>query len=89
MGNENKHILAALKSIASAQEEISKKIGKHDKIIEAQGRDIAELERKVMDLRNSAIQAEVSSGVASKDVAEKYGVSPARVAQIAPRKRPN
>jgi len=86
MGKEHKHILSALSSITKAQAELSKKVGRHDKIIESQGHDIAALERKVMELRNSAIQAEVSNGTPSKDVADKYGISPARVAQIAPRK---
>ncbi|RYD96598.1 MAG: hypothetical protein EOP50_06475 [Sphingobacteriales bacterium] len=85
MGKKN-HILDALKSIAAAQEELQKTVETHSKIIDSQGRDIANLEKKVMELRNNAIQAEVASGVPSKDVAWKYGLTPARVAQIAPRK---
>lgn len=81
------HILEAVKSIAAAQQELSATVAKHGKIIDSQGRDIAVLERKVMELRNNAIHAEISNGVPTKDVAEKYGVTSSRVSQIAPRKQ--
>lgn len=79
------HILKAIDSIAQAHQELERTVSNHDKIIESQGRDIAALEKKVMELRNSAIQAEVASGVPTKRVADKYGISSARVSQIAPR----
>ncbi len=80
------HILKALESIAQAHQDLEKTVSTHGKIIESQGRDIAILEQRVMELRNSAIQAEVASGVPSKQVAEKYGVTSSRVSQIAPRR---
>ena len=80
------HILDAITSIAAAQAELGKKVTNHAKIIDSQGLDIAELERKVMELRNNAISAEVASGVPTKEVAKKYQVSAARVSQIAPRR---
>jgi Mg2+ and Co2+ transporter CorA len=80
------HILDALNSIAKAQAELEQKVDNHSKIIQSQGQDIAALEVKVMELRNSAIQAEVANGVPTKNVAGKYGVTPSRVSQIAPRK---
>lgn len=83
------HILDALESIAHAHHELAQTVSNHGKIIESQGKDIAALELRVMDLRNSAIQAEVASGVPTKHVAEKYGVSSARVSQIAPRRNYN
>ena len=83
---EKNHILSALQSIAQAHQELERTVSNHGKIIESQGRDIATLEQKVMALRNSAIQAEVANGVPTKSVAEKYGVSSARVSQLAPRK---
>ncbi|WP_175751253.1 hypothetical protein [Burkholderia anthina] len=86
MPRKRNHIIDALQSIAAAQAELAETVGKHGKIIESQGKDIAALEKKVMELRNNAIQAEVTSGVPTKDVAMKYGVTPARVSQIAPRK---
>jgi DNA-binding NarL/FixJ family response regulator len=84
MGKKN-HIVDALKSIAAAQAELQKTVATHSKIINSQGRDIANLEQKVMEFRNNAIQAEVANGVPSKEVALKYNLTPARVAHIAPR----
>lgn len=89
MSRKSNHILNALESIAKAHEELAKTVATHGKIIESQGQDIAMLEQKVMELRNSAIQAEVANGVPSKTVADKYGVSSARVSQIAPRRSYN
>ncbi|MEG3753579.1 hypothetical protein [Psychromonas arctica] len=86
MAKKKNHILNALESIAKAQEELETRVEKHDKIIESQGQDIAKLEKQVMSLRDQAIQAEVASGERSDSVAKKYGVTPSRVAQIAPRK---
>lgn len=80
------HILDALQSIAKAQQELEQTVTRHEKIIESQGKDIAALEQQVMELRNSAIQAEVALGIPSRDVAIRYNISPARVSQIAPRR---
>lgn len=89
MSRSKNHILNALESIAQAHGELEKTVATHGKIIESQGRDIAVLEQKVMELRNSAIQAEVANGVPSKAVAQKYGVTSARISQIAPRRSYN
>lgn len=77
------HILNALDSIAKAQAELQHTIVTNGN----QGQDIARLEEQVMQLRNSAIKAEVANGVPTKLVAIQYGVSSARVSQIAPRTR--
>ncbi len=87
--SKKNHILNAIESIAQAHQELAHTVSDHGKIIESQGRDIAVLEQKVMELRNNAIQAEVANGVPTKTVAEKYGVSSARVSQIAPRRNFN
>ena len=89
MSRTTNHILKALESITKAQTELERTVATHGKIIASQGTDIANLEQKVMDLRNSAIQAEIANGVTTKAVAEKYGVSSARVSQIAPRRNHN
>lgn len=81
------HILSALESITLAHQELAETVSSHGKIIESQGRDIAQLEKNVMELRNAAIQAEVASGIPTKDVADKYKVTPSRVSQIAPRRK--
>ncbi len=50
---------------------------------------VRSLQKQIDDLRDSAIRGEVASGVPSKDVAKKFGLSAARVTQIAPRRRYN
>ena len=89
MGRHKNHIIDAPNFIAKAQSELAKTVDKHSLIIESQGQDIAALEQRVMELRNSAIQAEIANGSPTNAVANKYGVSSARVSQIAPRRRLN
>lgn len=89
MGRKKDHILDALNSIAQAHKDLEKTVENHGKVIGSQGRDIAVLEQKVMELRNKLIQAEVASGIPTKVVADKHGVTPARVSQIAPRRSYN
>ena len=60
MGRHKNHIIDALNSIAKAQSELAKTVDKHSLIIESQGQDIAALEQRVMELRNSAIHAAAS-----------------------------
>lgn len=86
MSRKKNHILDAVKSIAAAQAELEREVRQHGKILQSQGQDIAVLEERLMELRNNAIQAEIANGVSTKDVAAKYGVSSARVSQIAPRR---
>lgn len=50
---------------------------------------IGSLQNSVDAMRDSAIRGEVASGQKSKDVAAKYGITPSRVTQIAPRRRYN
>ena len=45
------------------------------------------LQLKVRELRDQNIKLAVDNGIPSKKVAQLHGISPARVAQIAPRKR--
>lgn len=86
MSRKSNHILNALDSIAKAQQELEGRVDRNEKIIESQGQDIARLEKQVMELRNRAIQAEITNGERSDAVAKKYGMTPSRVAQIAPRR---
>ncbi|EFD8929826.1 hypothetical protein RCT21_00070, partial [Escherichia marmotae] len=62
-----------------------KKIDNHQKIIDSQGRDIAALEKQVIELRNAAIRAEIRAGERTDIVAQRYSLSSSRVSQIAPR----
>jgi hypothetical protein len=79
---QKNYLLEALESISKAHEQLKNTAA----ISEYQGRDIAVLEQKIMDFRNSSIQLEVANGASTKIVAEKYGMSSARISQIAPRK---
>lgn len=78
----SKHLIKAMESIAKAQEELSQRVDRHDKIISSQGQQIAALEMQVMDYRNNAIRAEVDAGASKKDVADRYGLSRGRITQL-------
>jgi peptidoglycan hydrolase CwlO-like protein len=52
-------------------------------------REIGRLQKSLDDIRDSAIRGEVASGQKTKDVAEKFNITPARVSQIAPRRKYN
>lgn len=50
---------------------------------------INSLQESLDEIRDSAIRGEVASGQKTKDVAVKFGLTPARISQIAPRRRYN
>ncbi|MFG9294936.1 hypothetical protein [Pseudomonas aeruginosa] len=52
-------------------------------------REIGRLQQSLDDLRDSAIRGEIASGQKTKDVAEKFNITPSRVSQIAPRRKYN
>lgn len=59
----------------------------HAKKLAEQGERISVLEKKLStSRRNEKIINDVRKGKPSKAIAEEYGISPARVAQIAPRR---
>jgi DNA-binding NarL/FixJ family response regulator len=80
--SEKRHIHDAIASLAKAQEVMSDRVTRHDRILESQAREISDLQRKVVDLRNCAIKADLNSGLSGKDVSLKYDLSPGRVSQI-------
>lgn len=47
------------------------------------------LQKTLDDIRDSAIRGEIASGQKTLDVANKYNLSPARISQIAPRRKYN
>lgn len=51
--------------------------------------EIGRLKQSLDDIRDSAIRGEIASGQKTKDVAEKFKITPARVSQIAPRRKYN
>ena len=78
----SKNILNAMSAIVKEQADIAKKVSRHEKILNSQGQQIAELERQVIQLRNDNICIEISQGVPAREVAAKHGLTPARVSQI-------
>lgn len=52
-------------------------------------RTIGALQQSLEDIRDSAIRGEIASGQKTKDVADKFNLSSARVSQIAPRRKYN
>lgn len=50
---------------------------------------IGGLQESVENTRDSAIRGEIASGQKTKDVAERFNITPSRVSQIAPRRRYN
>jgi len=78
----SENLAKAMTYLAKAQEELSNKVKRHEKILNVQGQQIALLEKQVMDFRNNAIRAEVAAGSAKKDVADRYGLSAGRITQI-------
>lgn len=50
---------------------------------------IGGIQESVENMRDSAIRGEIASGQKTKDVAERFNITPSRVSQIAPRRRYN
>ena len=68
------HILEANRSIMAAQEELRKEVEKQGKIIDSHSKEIAELQDKVIEMRDNAIVLELRH-LSGKAVAEKYNLS--------------
>lgn len=67
------------------QEVMKKKLEAHEKILQSQGLEIADLQQRVVALeeyRDSAIKADLLNGMKGKDAASKYGLSQSRISQI-------
>jgi len=77
---------AALREQKSELKQHDNRIDRLEKIVQAQARDIANLEGSVQKLRDQSIKSAVARGVPSKVVAQAHGLSAGRVTQIAPRK---
>ena len=80
------HILEANRSIMAAQEELRKEVEKQGKIIDSHSKEIAELQDKVIEMRDNAIVLELKH-LPGKVVAEKYNLTPGRISQIKKEKK--
>lgn len=80
-------VMSDLYKMRETMNQIFDTLEDHAKKIEDQGNRIAALEKKLStSKRNEKIINDVRKGKLSKEIAEEYGISPARVAQIAPRR---
>lgn len=82
MGKETKFITQAVAALAKAQAAMAERIDRHDKIIDSQAREIAELQTQVLSIRNAAINTDLDAGMSGREVALKYDLSPGRISQI-------
>ena len=80
------HILEANRSIMAAQEELKRELEKQGKIIDSHSKEIAELQDKVIEMRDNAIVLELRH-LSGKAVAEKYNLTPGRISQIKKEKK--
>ena len=91
MGKKTEAAFAAiLDAIAEQSTELSShdaRLGRLEKIVEEQAREIAALETNVMAMRDGSIRAAIDRGVPTNVVAKAHGLTPGRVSQIAPRTR--
>lgn len=79
---EKRHIHDAISSLAKAHESMSLRVDRHELILDSQAREIAELQSKVVALRDCAIKADLNSGLSGRDAALKYDLSAGRISQI-------
>lgn len=82
MGKEQKFISQAVAALAKAQAAMSDRLNRHEKIIDSQAQEIAELQQQVLSIRNAAIKTDLDAGLSGREVAQKYQLSPGRVSQI-------
>lgn len=77
-----KAILAAIESLNRDVERLVANDSRQDKILDVQGREIADLQQQMMETRNRAIAAEARARVPYKEISTRYGISEGRVSQI-------
>jgi len=72
MGKEQKYISQAVAALAKAQAAMSDRLDRHEKIIDSQAQEIAELQQQVLNIRNAAIKTDLDAGLSGREVAQKY-----------------
>ncbi len=77
-----KAIMAAIQSLNKDVEQLVANDARQDKILDVQGREIADLQQQMMEMRNRAIAAEARARVPYKDISTRYGISEGRISQI-------
>lgn len=83
MGVDSKKAVAnALQAISKDIEQLKANDVRQDKIMKSQGKEIAQIQKDLMDMRNRAIAAEARSGRPYADIKADYGISSGRISQI-------
>ena len=77
-----KAIMAAIQSLNKDVEQLVANDARQDKILDVQGREIADFQQQMMEMRNRAIAAEARARVPYKDISTRYGISEGRISQI-------
>jgi DNA-directed RNA polymerase specialized sigma subunit len=77
-----KAVSIALKALSEDIEDLQRNDERQDKILDAQAKEIAELQKTVMKMRDAAIAADAKSRVPYEDISNRYGISKGRISQI-------
>jgi len=72
----------AMKGLIQAQEGMREDLDRHEKILDAQARQIVQLQDDVMEMRNRAIAAAAMNRTPYKEISALYGLSEGRISQI-------
>ncbi len=72
----------AMKGLIKAQEGMREDLDRHEKILDAQARQIVQLQDDVMEMRNKAIAAAAMNRTPYKEISALYGLSEGRISQI-------
>jgi peptidoglycan hydrolase CwlO-like protein len=78
-----------IQELKDKQETTEQRLARLEKQQDESAHKINSLQQSLDEIRDSAIRGEVASGQKTKDVATKFGLTAARISQIAPRRRYN
>lgn len=73
---------SAMQGLLRAQEGMQEDLNRHEKILDAQARQIVQLQADVMEMRNRAIAAAANSRTPYKEISALYGITDGRISQI-------
>ncbi|MEG3692633.1 hypothetical protein V5098_05830 [Vibrio coralliirubri] len=77
-----KAVSIALEALSEDIESLQRNDERQDKILDSQAKEIAELQKTVMSMRNAAIASEAKNRVPYEDIQKRYGISKSRISQI-------
>lgn len=89
LGQAQEEMMNDIAQLKNNQQETEARLAKLEQKQDEAAVKINSLQASLDEIRDSAIRGEIASGQKTKDVAEKFKLSSARVSQIAPRRRYN